>query len=594
VKFFEGLPKLRETLAFKNRLFQEAFEGASPEQKGEIRKEHIRWLLRNDLWFLAKATGHTLLVERFHRPLCEWTSFQNWQVVRYLNFTPSRGMPEPGEVLDPEDEAWEQVQRVWLLFRAAFKTTLITKLHTVQLLLNFPDLRIALTHFKQDIASQRLVSIKELFQQDLLKTYFPECVPQGKEWGTKTQVSLASRKPTTQDEASLTAIGVETTVTGAHFDLFKDDDIVTDKSVTTEEQIRQSADWLDRTISLFTNPTVRLRDTVGTRYHYADAYSKIKARPGIFLCEVPLLTGKNPVTSRGEVVGESILPERFPKRKIQDLINQLEGGQWEFQCQYLMNPSDPAQNHFHPDQIAVYEELPGRMNVVLTVDPASSRKKTSDYTVIKAFGIDEGGRWFILDAVRDRLDTFERIQAVCDMLERWGPLSQNRVKVLYEAIGFQHSDVDFFHRLRAERQLRCETVEIKAHTKRKGDRIRGLIPKYQRHEILWPKTLVRYSKTEGRNVDLIEAQRLEFLKFPLSEHDDLLDAESFLLMAEVLTPDAQVETKDISGTWKDAHNKLKRFQVLRGSPARDGMSDLEVWQEAYGEEALVGVSERYA
>lgn len=598
-ELFRGLPLLRQTIADKVFLFEREIEKMQdPELKAGLKKERDRWIFRNDLWALAKVTGHDLFVEHFHRGWCEWVSLQNWQVGRFLSFPIPVGMPEPDQVLESSHPAWEEIHRLWLLFRGAFKTTIISKIHTLQLLLNFSDLRIALTHFNQDIASQRLVSVKELFKSKAIRNAFPECVPPDKDWGSRSQVSLANRRQTTQDEASLTAIGISTTTTGSHFDLFKDDDIVTDKSVTTEEQLRQSSDWLDRSISLYTNPTLRIRDTIGTRYHHADAYSKLKDARNVFLIEVPVLVplkeGGEAITDRGEVIGKSVLPELRSIKGIQDLIRNSLGGLWEFMCQQMMQPSDPALNQFHPDQIVTYDQMPERLNIVISVDPASSRKRSSDYTAVKVIGIDPTGKWYWLDGIYDRLDVFERVKAVCDLVERWSRVSMTTTTLLYEAIAFQNSDVKFFQRLREERQLRCRTIEIKAHTKRKDDRIRGLIPKYKKHEILWPQEMKRYSKTEGKVIDLVEMQRMEFLKFPLGGHDDFLDTEGFLLMVDLLAPDVHKEKKSIEGTWKHAHNRLKQFHELRGHYLNAEKTDEEVWQDVYGDEALVGVSERYA
>ena len=67
--------------------------------------------------------------------------------------------------------------------------------------------------------------------------------------------------------------GVGTELTGLHFDYMKLDDLVSDKSVTNEEQIQSSKDFYGSLRQLFDNPEIPKEDVIGTPYHFADLYS---------------------------------------------------------------------------------------------------------------------------------------------------------------------------------------------------------------------------------------------------------------------------------------------------------------------------------
>ena len=529
---------LRKIIEEYNKKFELLkLQASTDEERRRINRTHVRWLCHNDLWYLGKITGHTKFVDPFHKDLCDMVSLMNWQIVhKGIMPKPEWLLPVEEVVTDPQDLG--KMQRLFLLFRSAFKTTIITKLHTVQLLLNFPDIHIAISHNTQINASENLTSVKNLFLTTELKDLFPEYIPSTKDWGNQTGFSVACRKAFNMNGDNVEAIGINTEVTGRKYHIFKNDDIVTDKSVTNEEQLRQSRDFLELHKSLFVNPSIRVEDYAGTKYHFADAYSTLEENPNVETMIVKLLYEDD----KGDILWKGrkhtcIVPELYSKDGIEGLMSD----EYIFNCQYQLHPEDPKKIKFTREMIQYFNYIPEGLNYYLIVDPADSEEKRACYTAMKVIGIDHDENWYWVDGAFDKLDDRERIDTAVELAEKWKVF-----EVLWEHISFGRTDCRNLERRRREiRGATWQVREIKANRQSKDDRILGLNDRYSRRKIFWAPKMMYYSKFEGKAIDIIKAQEYEFLGFPLVSHKDLLDAESFLLQLDTIKGD-RIEPKNVS------------------------------------------------
>ncbi len=520
--------KLRQLIDDRCKQYDEAIAKVKSDKAGALLlRDKKRFLCQNDLFYLAKLTGHTKMLDPFHRDLCELVSLMNWQLI-------AQGvMPQPENIFTPEQicdnlDELGKLQRLFLLFRSAFKTTIILKLHTIQLLLNFPDIHIALSHNTQLNSSDNLEAIKNIFLTTRLKTLFSDYIPNTKEWGNKTGFSVSKRKDFTMTGDNVEAIGIGTETVGRKYHVFKNDDIVTDKSVTNEEQLKQSRDYLELHKSLFVNPSIRIEDYSGTKYHFADAYAVLQEDPNVQKVIVPLL----------DKDGKCVVPEMFNAEGIKGL--QADSYIWN--CQYQLNPEDPKKIKFTKDMIQTFPHIPDGLNFYLVVDPADSEEKRACYTAMKIIGIDSAENWYWVDGLFDKLDDRERIDEAVRLAQKWKVF-----EVLWENISFGRTDNRNLERRR--RELEDATWQVRpipASRSSKEDRILGLNDRYSRHKVFWPARLMYYSKFEGKTIDLVEKQEYEFLGFPLVSHKDLLDAESFLLQIDTIKGEAiapRIESK---------------------------------------------------
>lgn len=509
--------KIRESINSRVKSFDSAIRSATTERVAlSLLREKKKWLCRNDLFYLCALTGNHKIAKmpEIFEQFCDEVSLMNWEIVRNGIHPPSEGMLELSEV----DEALIARQRMYLCYRAFFKSTIVTKVHSLQLLLNFPNIRICLLHNKQDNSSDNLMAIKNFFRNTEVGKLFPECLPSGKEWGNLSGFSLANKTDFARSEENIEAIGVGTEITGKHWDVAKKDDMVTEDSINTEEQINKTSDYDDRfNVGHFTDSNYKIQDYSGTRYHFADLYSSKIALPTMKVIKIPLtVDGVMPTH-----------PSRFTTEDIKQIKEDIKP--WVFNCQMELNPIDPARMQFNRGMIQYWDVLPSELNFYLLVDPASAKKKRSDYTTMQVVGVgkDSKGRRlkFIADGVRDRFNPKQRVDTAIELVKLWKCRG-----VAWEAIGFQETDCVYLEEKRRVEKLFFDVVEIKSHASAKEDRIRSLVPQYMDHEWFWPKkdTIVKHSSFTGKNYDLTEAMEYELEKFPLAEHDDLMDGQTFI------------------------------------------------------------------
>ncbi len=162
------------------------------------------------------------------------------------------------------------------------------------------------------------------------------------------------------------------------------------------------------------------------------------------------------------------------------------------------------------------------MNKYLVVDPASEKKKGSDYTAMWVIGLAEDQNYYLLDAVRDRLNLRERGDALFALHRRWQPLG-----VGYEKYGAQ-CDIEHLEERQRDESYRFDITPLGGSLS-KPDRIKRLVPLFEQGRIYLPDRLTK-TDYDGRPVDLVQAFiEEEYKPFPVALHDDMLDALARIL-----------------------------------------------------------------
>jgi len=526
--------KLREIINTKVEQFNEAIKSAKSDNVAlELLRDKKRFLCQNDLFYLCCLTKNDEIAKypEYYQPFCDEVSLMNWKIVSLGMHKPNMYMLPINEITDNPKKDLDFMQRLYLCYRTFYKTTIITKIHSLQLLLNFPNIHIVLCHNKQENSSDNLVSIKNCFLTTDLRHLFPKYIPDTKDWGNMSGFSVACRTDKGRSEENIEAVGVDTEITGRHYQIAKKNDLVTEKSINTEEQRKKTMDWDERfNVGMFDDPQIKLQDYEGTRYHFSDLYSVKLNDPKIKFIDIPLLKDRNPDNVNVENISN---PKRFSIEGIQELKQNM----WVFNCQLLLNPDDPARMQFKTEMIAYYDTIPQGSNFYLLVDPASRRKKRNDWTVmlIVALGWFEGSvRKFIVDGLRDKLDPKQRVDMAIALAKKWGIKGCG-----WEAIGFQETDCFYLEEVRRKEKLYFTIEEIDSHNVSKEDRIRSLIPDYAQHNWFWPQkgVIERMSFMDGRKYDLTTEMDFEMLQFPLCEHDDLLDTMTFMNRIITVNPE---------------------------------------------------------
>ena len=247
------------------------------------------------------------------------------------------------------------------------------------------------------------------------------------------------------------------------------------------------------------------RRFIGTRYHFNDSYRTMMER-GV---AIPRLY---PATKDGTVDGEPVLLTRE-----EIATKRREQGPYTFGCQMLLDPTADEKQGFKEEWLRHAAVSTRGHNMVLLFDPASSKKKGSDYTAGWAIGLGPDRKVYVHDIIRDRLSLTER----SELLIRWHRKYQP-IAVGYEQYGMQ-ADIEHILYEQNEQNYRFDITPLGGGMN-KLDRIRRLIPWFEQGRIYLPPTLVK-ANYEGRSQDLVQSFiNDEYRAFPVAAHDDMLDA----------------------------------------------------------------------
>lgn len=403
--------------------------------------------------------------------------------------------------------------------REHYKSTIITYAKTIQDILIDPEVTAGIFSHTRPIAKAFLRQIKQEFEtNETLKTWFPDVLwanPQKEAPKWSEDEGIVVKRKTNPKEATVEAWGVvDGQPTSKHFQILNYDDVVTRDSVSTPEMMMKTTEALSLSFNLGT--IGGRRRFIGTRYHFNDSYRTIiergSAKPRIY-----------PATKDGTVEGEPVKLTREQLAK-----KRADMGPYVFACQMLQDPKADETQGFKEEWLK-YATCDWRnLNRYIVVDPASAKKKTSDYTAAWVLGLGEDGNIYVLDMVRDRLSLTQRADLLFGWHRRWQPLA-----VGYERYG-KDADIEHIQDRMERENYRFNVIEL-GGTMAKVDRIRRLIPWFEKGRIFLMPQLNK-TNYEGKTVDLTRTFiNDEYLAFPVAAHDDMLDA-----LARILDEDMPV------------------------------------------------------
>ena len=195
--------------------------------------------------------------------------------------------------------------------------------------------------------------------------------PQEIEFGTADGFTTTARKKIVMKEPTVMCAGIGTNLTGLHFDYAKIDDIVNRETVTNDTQLQASKDYFALLRYLFDNPSIRREDVAGTIYHFNDLHSELRNNPLYVKSIVPVYDEQ----------GHFNFPERIDKERFLELQNDPSTSPYDVASQYLLKPFNPKDAVFKPEWWQEYDALPEGLKEYIVVDPASTQKKKTDFTL---------------------------------------------------------------------------------------------------------------------------------------------------------------------------------------------------------------------
>lgn len=484
---------------------------------------------------LARIDRYYLLVSVLHR----YDAMHPWLYARCREVE-----------ADPDDHL-----DLWA--REHYKSTIITFAGIIQEIINNPEITIAIFSHTKQVSRKFLNQIKyELESNEDLKILFDDIFwdnpkKQAPKWSLDTGLVMIRR--TNPKEATVEAHGlVDGMPTGAHFALRVYDDVVTRESVTTPEQIAKVTEAWELSDNLGArqeNGGTGRRWHIGTRYSFADTYGVIIER-GVLNVRI------YPATDDGTPTGNPVFlsPEVWEEKK-------KTQGPANIACQMLQNPLAGAQAMFDQEHLRFTDIRPETLNIYIVVDPASSKKKGSDYTAMAVIGIDSAWNKYLLDGYYQKMSLPERWRAMRDLRAFWQrqPGVQG-VFVGYERYGMR-SDIEHFEEKMEIDGDAFEIKELAWPTEGPGskyDRIQRLYADFAHGRFYIPaivdgettnqrrvreigKPYLILSPTRrrdhlGKVYSLNKAFLVEYLAYPFSVHDDFLDVLSRIYDMEARPP----------------------------------------------------------
>lgn len=222
----------------------------------------------------------------------------------------------------------------------------------------------------------------------------------------------------------------------------------------------------------------------------------------------------------GRKIGDPLWPDWFKDGHFDKFRSNPRT--WAALFQQKPRPAEGAELKL--EWIQRFNSPPAKLNKIIVCDPSSGRNKQSgDYSCFWVIGLAPDENAYVLDCVRDRLNLTERVDALMALHRKHKP-----IQVRYEQYGLQ-ADIEAVRMAQESQQYRFKITEVGGAVK-KENRIRRLIPWFQHGKIYIPHALP-YRDVSGVEHDLIkEFIEKEFVAFPVSRTDDMLD--SLARMAE--------------------------------------------------------------
>lgn len=429
-------------------------------------------------FFLKNVLGYKDLDEHLHGDICE--------------------------ILAREDRH----KYLFLLPRGHLKSSCVTIGYPMWRAIQRPERTFAIFNETEELPLEFMREIREHFEDNpILRKHWGHLIPSGgnRVWRSDALIlnrDLISRTPT------FGASSINKSTAGRHPDVMILDDVISDRTVASEEGLKKSLARFRELQALLEPPTPNdpVRGTmivIGTRWHWQDLYSYI-----INNLHDRYLIMKRAAIEDGKVI--------FPQKFTHDVLDELREtmGEWVFSSQYMNEPVDTENATFTqsmiqqaswrgPKQRFIQENI---CNTFIAIDPAWEGHDCWG-VIVGTHSQDNVRRIMAAHRLRGRPDTV--IAKIVEIVQTWRPQ-----RLVFEAIGGQ----EWLRRNLEDQlqlaQLPVPMIPITHENKAKDIRILSLVP-----EIQYGRLRIHESC-----VDLIT----ELLQYPRSKYRDLMDATEML------------------------------------------------------------------
>lgn len=418
--------------------------------------------------------------------------------------------------MDVQENKWN---RLWVIAREHFKTTIITEASTLWELSKDPELTYLINSYNIMFSTTCVDHIRtycetctllhelwpEIFWKDPARGYEDNEDGTRTTW-TWTKSKIELRRKNHPKEMTIEAGAIEGAgQTGGHFARIIYDDAETPKTVETAQSIEKAYNKI--MLAVNTGKTTDLNICfVGTFYARDDMYVKM---------------------IRNKVVIEAVIqpccekdgtPICYPVEILEKKIAMM--GPDAAYTQMFCDPSVTSAASFDPKWIKrwIPKIEPGQ-NTYIFVDPAGSKQKsTNDNTVMIVVSIDGMGNMLLHDMVRDKLTQMQKFQYLSTFYAKYRP-----IQTFYEEESMQ-ADIAMMENFMSTYNMRFPITPFSMKKfGKKEHRISKLVTPFSRGRIYLPENAY-HTNYLGKDEDMIASfVAEEYMGFPIIQHDDALD-----------------------------------------------------------------------
>jgi hypothetical protein len=479
-------------------LFHDSFQHCSDGK----RRDHLRWMAVNDLFFLGVYILHRSHWIGANPKQGNLTPDHKDKIARWYHDRCCEVQDNPNGHLD-----------VWA--REHAKSEIITFALLIQDILKDPNETIGIFSHNRPLAKQFLRLIKVEFEiNDELKTLFPDILyidpkRESPKWSVDDGITV--RRNSNIKESTVEAWGlIDGQPTSKRFSILHYDDVVARDQIS-EDMIAKTTVELENSFALTASdpPIMRI---IGTPQELGDT-----------ICEY-MDNGKFKLRLH-PAVNDQNAPVFFSEAKLADFKEKMSPK--VFALQFLLDRKKALEAHEIGFESSWWQTYRGEVNIrslnrYILVDPAGRKADSNSMYALWVVGAGADRKWRILDGILDNLSLAQRADRLFELVRKYDPL-----KVIYEQYGLQ-SDIEHL-RERQQRENFMFTIQAVGGLANKEARIERLIPKFRGGEVLVPERLI-YRTQDGKDVDIIKRFKdVEYDKWPFNPKcRDQLDALSRL------------------------------------------------------------------
>jgi predicted phage terminase large subunit-like protein len=414
--------------------------------------------------------------------------------------------------------------------RGCLKTTIQTFAHTIQWIINYPDIRVLLSTHTDGAAKEMVNEIRKHFTANATFRYlFPEHVPleNPDDFGNQEHFdTLARSKWTKEHTFSFLTIGSH--LASRHFDVIKHEDLVDAENVKTADRIasvRQHLGDMEPLLEKHEHPTrgemKGWEDLAGTFYDFSDANYTLWETESQRPKEKQIWSVVMRSAAPNYPEGPFLWPGRIGPKALKEVEEDPNRGPAILAAQYLMNPIPPGSGLVESKEEIIWtarkimNELYARLSLYVAIDlngmdsTQAAKNRDNDYTAGTLGGFGTDGHLYVPEIFHGRPSPQAVIEWMFDVYHRHPRIIA--FKVPKDA--FARVLLKFLRSEESRRNIWLPIMEIPIDNQRsKQDKIRGLQPWFKRGMIHFVDDLP--CKTAIIN---------EIMRFPKFNHDDILD-----------------------------------------------------------------------